>query len=895
MTIRNLEKLLRPASVALVGASSRPHSIGNTIAKNLLAGGFQGRISFVNPCYTEIEGRPCHASVGALPEAPELAVIATPPATIPGIAGELAARGTRAVVVITAGIDPATKQAILEAGRGSCVRVLGPNCIGLLIPPLGLNASFAHRSTSPGKLAFLSQSGALVTAVIDWAASRSVGFSHIVSLGDMADADFGDLIDYLAGDPDCSAILLYIEAITHAPKFMSAARRAARVKPVIAIKSGRNASAAKAAASHTGALAGADAAYDAAFRRAGIVRVRELHDLFSAAEMIAKAHVLKGERLAILTNGGGAGVLAADALADRGGTLATLSPATSALLDQQLPAAWSHGNPVDIIGDADTARYTAALRAVAADPGVDAVLVMNCPTALSSSDDIARAVVAADISNGQGKTLITNWLGADAAAPARARFTDASIPTFETPSAAVEGFMQLVRHKRGQDELMRTPPRAADGGIDRDAAQRIIADALSAGRTMLPGSDASALLATYGIPVVETRIAAGPSEAGEIAAEMLTRAGAVVLKVRSDDISHKSDVGGVRLGLATPADVEAAANDMLSRIARLRPGARFGGFTVSPQIKRPRAHELILGMAVDPTFGPLILFGAGGVGVEVINDTALALPPLDPILAEDLIRETRVARLLGGYRDREPANLGAVVDALVRLATLVTDHPAIQELDINPFLVDHNGGVCLDARVKLADPTATPRIPPAIRPYPSQWQRDETLDGVGEIVIRPIRPDDEALYAAFFDRVLLEDRRLRLFAPIKTLTHGFLARLTQIDYAREIAFVALNRSSGELLGVVRYAADPDLMAGEYGVLVRSDLKGRGLGWRLMQHLIDYARAEGIAKLTGAVLVENTAMLRMCRELGFQIEYAASDPGVVAVTLNLAGSAPRRTD
>lgn len=895
MTIRNLEKLLRPASVALIGASSRPHSIGNTIARNLLAGEFQGQIWFVNPRYREIEGRPCHTSVAALPEAPELAVIATPPATIPGIAGELAARGTRAIVVITAGIDAPTKQAILEAGRGACVRVLGPNCIGLLIPPIGLNASFAHRSTSHGKLAFLSQSGALVTAVIDWAAARSIGFSHIVSLGDMADADFGDLIDYLAGDPDCSAILLYIEAITQAPKFMSAARRAARVKPVIAIKSGRNASAAKAAASHTGALAGADAAYDAAFRRAGIVRVRELHDLFSAAEMIAKAHVLKGERLVILTNGGGAGVLAADSLADRGGTLAALTPATLARLDQHLPPAWSHGNPVDIIGDADAERYTQALQAVAADPGVDAVLVLNCPTALTSSDDVAATVVAADVANGHGKTLITNWLGADAAASARARFNEASIPTFETPTAAVEGFMQLVRHKRGQDELMRTPPRAADGGIDRAAAQRLIADAITAGRTMLPGSDASALLATYGIPVVETRIAADPAEAGAIAADLLKHAMAVVLKVRSDDISHKSDVGGVLLGLATPASVEAAANDMLSRIARLRPGARFGGFTVSPQIQRPRAHELILGMAVDPTFGPLILFGAGGVGVEVISDTALALPPLDPILAEDLIRETRIARLLGGYRDREPANLPAVVDALVRLATLVTDHPAIRELDINPFLVDHNGGVCLDARVKLVDPTATPRIPPAIRPYPSQWQRAVTLDGFGEILIRPIRPDDEALYAAFFDRVSLEDRRLRLFAPIKTLTHGFLARLTQIDYAREIAFVALNAASGELLGVVRYAADPDLTAGEYGVLVRSDLKGRGLGWRLMQHLIEYARAEGIAKLTGSVLVENTAMLRICRELGFQIDHAVGDPGVVAVTLNLADGAPRRTD
>ncbi len=891
MTIRNLDKLLKPTSVALIGASPQPGSVGSTIAGNLLAGGFKGALRFVNPRHTEVLGVACADSIEALDIVPELAIIATPPASIPGLAAELAAKGTRAIAVISAGISAAQRHAILEAGRASCVRVLGPNSLGLLVPPIGLNASFAHRSTNAGKLAFLSQSGALITAVIDWAAERSLGFSHIVSLGDMADVDFGDLLDYLAGDPSCSAILMYIEAITQAPKFMSAARRAARVKPVIAIKAGRHAAAARAAASHTGALAGSDAAYSTAFRRAGILRVNELQDLFAAAEMIGNASALSGERLVILTNGGGAGVLATDTLADLDGVLATLSADTLAALNAVLPATWSHGNPVDLIGDAGADRYVRALEIIAADPQSDAILVMNCPTALSSSADIARAVIATEAPQRAGKVLLTNWLGADCASDARRLFSANAIPTFETPAAAVSGFMQLVRHKRAQTALMRTPPPPdAANSVDRAAADGVIQSALAAGRLMLSEPEGKALLSAYGIPVVETQTVASAAAAADIARPMLARGDTVVLKILSDDITHKSDVGGVRLGLTSADAVVAAAVEMTTRIKALMPEARLRGFTVSPFVRRPRAHELILGITEDRTFGPLILFGAGGVAVEAMADTALALPPLDLVLANDLMRETRVHRLLRGYRDRPAANMAAIANMLVRLSALAANHPEIRELDINPLLADETGVIALDARVRIADPRTSLRVAMAIRPYPAHWQMTSDVPGLGTIDIRPIRPEDETLYAAFFDKVMPEDRRLRLFSPVKHLTHGFLARMTQIDYAREIAFVAIAHESGALLGVVRYTADPDLRHGEFAVIVRSDLKGLGLGWRLMQQLLDYARAEHLEAITGLVLEENTAMLRMCKEMGFTTKTWSGDPGVVHVHLQLCATA-----
>jgi len=890
MTIRNLERMLEPASVALIGASSEPGSVGLTVATNLMSGGFAGRVDFVNPKRREILGAKCHASVADLPSPPDLAIVATPPAAVPGVISALGEKGTRAAVVITAGLG-AAKQVALDAGRPYCLRILGPNCLGLMLPRLALNASFAHRAPVAGDLAFLSQSGALVTAVIDWTAARGIGFSHVVSLGEMADVDFGDLLDYLAGDAQCRAILLYMEFVTNAAKFLSAARRAARMKPVIVVKSGRHEAGARAAMSHTGALAGLDAAYDAAFRRTGLLRVRTLDDLFAAAEVLSRAPKLSGERLAILTNGGGAGVLAADELQDAGGVLAKLDSATMAKLDAVLPPTWSKSNPVDIIGDARPERYSASLAALLESAETDAVLVIACPTATVSLTDAAKAVVGviADrkTANQRTRPVLTNWLGADAARDARKLFSASGIPTFETPGEAITAYMQIVRHARAQRELMSTPPaRQFDGRCDRGHAAGQITTALAQRRTLLTAIEAKSIVGAYGIPIAESLVASDPTQVQRHAASLLAKHNACVVKILSRDISHKSDVGGVRLGLETATAAEQAAREMLERTARVKPDAKIDGFMVEPMIRRPNAQETIVGMSVDPTFGPMILFGAGGVAVEVVRDRALALPPLDLLLARQMIAETRICSLLAGYRDRPPADVDALAETLVRISDLVIAHPEIHEIDINPLLVDENGVLALDARIRVADPASSPRAPLAVTPYPSEWERSLEIAGLGQVDVRPVRPEDEALYLPFFAKVSPADIRLRFMTARKGFSHEFLARLTQIDYAREMAFVAVERSTGELLGVVRLILDPDLETGEYGILVRSDLHGRRLGGRLMQLLIEYARARAVKSITGLVLAENTTMLGMASELGFDIRLVEDDASVREVVLDL---------
>lgn len=892
MTIRNFDALFEPRSVALIGASERPGSIGATVLHNLHADGFSGPIWLVNPKHDQISGYPCCRRIADLPAAPDLAVVVTPPASVPGIIAELAAKGTRAAAVLTAGLDDKARTAMLEASRPHLLRILGPNILGLMLPRLKLNASFAHRSAPPGHLALVSQSGALITAIVDWAAGRDIGFSHVVSLGDMSDVDFGDVLDYLAGDVDSRAILLYMEAVTDAAKFMSAARRAARVKPVIVVKSGRHAAAARAAASHTGRLAGSNAVYDAAFRRAGLLRVDDLDELFEAAELLARVPRLEGERLTILTNGGGAGVLAADRLADFDGELAMISPETQAALDAFLPANWSRGNPVDIIGDSDAERYGKALRCVIDDKQSDAVLALYCPTAVGPGIAVAERVVAevneAAARSGRRPIVLTNWLGEAAARQSRAYFASHFIPTFDTPGAAARGFMHLVRFRRAQEALMRMPDgeHAAQIALDT-AAHHLIEHCGKEQRFALNEPDSKALIASSGIPVVESRAVRSPQEAGEAAGALLVDHPSVVLKILSRDISHKSDVDGVRLDLATPEAVEAQASAMLARVKELRPSARIDGFSLSPMIRRKDAHELILGISVDPTFGPMVLFGAGGTAVEVLKDTALALLPIDHDGALGLIRQTRISRLLAGYRDKPAANLEAIADAIVRLGHLAIEFDAIREIDINPLLADASGVIALDARVRLARPEEGARVPLVIKPYPAQWEKRLLIEGIGGILIRPIVPADEHLYDEFLAAISPEDHRLRFFQPKAKLTHRFIARLTQIDYARDMAFVALDMESGHLLGVARFAADPDFVSGEYAVLVRSDLKGKGLGWQLMSHLIDYARAAGLQEIFGSVLAENLTMLAMCRQLGFKVGADRDDAAVRHVSLRLA--------
>ena len=873
----------------MIGASDQAGSVGATVFRNLLAGGFSGPVYAVNPRHATVAGVRTYRDAGSLPEVPDLAVIATPPQTVPGIIEQFAARGTRAAVVLTAGLgaqrDAAGRsltQAMLDAARGRLLRVLGPNCVGLLVPGLGINASFAHTSALPGHLAFVSQSGGLTTAVLDWAKSRGIGFSHFISLGESADVDFGDVLDYLASDGGTRAILLYAESIQSARKFMSAARAAARNKPVLIVKAGRAPEGAKAAMSHTGALAGSDEVYDAAIRRAGMLRVKTVSELFDTVETLARAPAIHGERLAIVTNGGGPGVMAADALGLGGGRLAALSAETLARLDALLPATWSRGNPVDIIGDAPVERYVSALEALIAEPQADAVLFIHVPTAIVSAADIARAC-APVAANGR---VLACWLGGDTLAEARRIFTATGVPSYGTPEDAVAGFLQLAEYRANQKALMETPPSVSTDFVpDRDAAGRVVRGALAENREMLSEPEAKAVLAAYGIPVARTRIAADGGEAVRIAREM---GFPVALKVLSPQVSHKSDVGGVALNLATAEEVGEAATTMARRLRELAPGATLAGFTVQEMVRRPRAQEAILGVTVDAVFGPVILFGHGGVAVEVIRDRAVALPPLNLALARELVSRTRVARLLDGYRDRPPADRRALHLALTQVSQLVIDLPELVELDINPLLADERGVIALDARIRVAPARASGAQRLAIQPYPMEHEERAAFGG-REILLRPIRPEDEPQHAQFLGRVSPQDMHLRFFHAIREFPHSALARLTQIDYDREMAFIATSTDrpdAPETLGVVRAISDPDGASAEFAILVRSDLKGKGLGNLLMKKIVAYCRARGIRRLAGEVIEGNERMLSLARELGFAV-VAGSDPGVRQVSLELA--------
>ncbi len=897
MTVRNLNYFFQPKRVALVGASERPGSIGLHVAENLLRAGFQGEIGFVNPRRTTVLGKPCYASSGSLPFVPELAVVATPPHAVPTVIAELGRKGCRAAVVITAGVTGNLAQQMRDAARPYLLRIIGPNCLGIQVPYLNLDASFAQTFAKRGDIALVTQSGALTTAMLDWAGVEGVGFSHVISIGDSADVDLGDMLDYLAGEVMSRAVFLYIEGISQAAKFMSAARRCSRSKPVIAIKSGRHPEGAKAALSHTGALAGSDQVFSAALRRAGILRVLDLHEMFESAEVIARVKSVRGNRLAIITNGGGTGVLAADTLADLQGTLAHLEQKTLDALDGVLPPTWSHGNPVDIIGDAGPDRYRAAIVEVMLDGNTDAVMVMNVPTALASAVDAAKATIEAVAEGrklGSTKPVLASWLQRSKSEEVKPLFREAKIPDFVTPGAAVRGIIQLSRYGAAQAELMQTPPALpAEMHFNYDAVEADIALALKEGRKLMTEPEAKAVLEAYDIPTVPTRVAATPEAAAAAASGLLRGYSSLVVKILSPDISHKSDIGGVRLDLTSAEEVEKVTRQMLTDIRALRPDAILKGVTVQPMVRRPDAFELILGITVDNTFGPVILFGAGGTGVEAIGDTAMALTPLDLKLAKDLIESTRIYKLLKGYRGRRPVDLHGLAFCLVKLSSLAVQHPAIRSLDINPLLADEKGLLALDARIEVEDPKKVPPPPPAIRPYPVQWETREKLLNGEEVFIRPIRPDDEPIHAKMMSRVTPEDIRLRLMMPVREFSHQFLARMTQIDYAREMAFVALRSGPGdetEMLGVVRFFADPDYEKAEYAVLARSDLKGMGLGWVLMRHLIRYARAEGLKTLYGTVLKENATMLQMCQELGFEVKRDPDDPMLFAVTLDIKGEA-----
>jgi acetyltransferase len=817
---------------------------------------------------------------------------------VPQTIAELVARGTKVAVVITAGLgerDVASgktlRQLALDAARPHLLRIVGPNGVGVQLPPLGLNASFAHVLPEPGGLAMITQSGAMATTVVDWAKRNRIGLSAMISLGDMSDVDFGDLLDYLASETATRAILLYIEGVTHARKFISAARTAARGKPIIAIKSGRSAEGARAAASHTGAMASGDAVYDAAFRRAGIVRVNDIDELFAAAATVARVSRPAGDRLAIVTNGGGIGVLATDALVAAGGRLAELGERTMQRLDAAMPPTWSHGNPVDIVGDGGPDRYEKALRIVSEDPGVDATLVLNCPVALASELEIARTLVS--VAKETGRPYVACWLGGMEIDAARRVLDEGGIPNFATPGAAIQGFMHVLEYKRGQETILEVPPVAERIAPDTGIVRSLIEGPIAEGRALLNEYEAKALLAAYGIPVNTTLIAHTPEEAEKAAASI--GADRYVIKILSPDITHKSDVGGVVLDLDSPAAVKAETATMLAKIGAKMPQARLTGVTVQAMIRRPRAWELIAGISVDSLFGPVVLFGQGGTAVEVIGDRALALPPLNQPLARSLIDATRVSRLLHGFRDREPADLDALADVLVRLSDMMADLPEIMELDLNPILADEAGVIAIDARVRVQRATMRGEDRFAIRPYPRALEGRVTLRDGSTLTTRPIRPDDATALRAMVDRLSPQDVRFRFFSSLKRLPQTLAARLTQIDYDREMAFVALAPEDlgqqvrrGDILGVSRLSADPDNERAEFATAIRSDVQGRGLGWALMQQLIAYARVRGIGLLHGAVLRDNEQMIKLCRDLGFALNEDPDDSTVYQAVLRLAG-------
>lgn len=885
MTIRHLDSLFSPRHVAVIGASDRPGSVGATVWKNL-SQGFHGPVYPVNPRRESIGGYPCFDSVSELPEAPDLAVICTPAATVPRLIAELGARGTRAAVVVTAGLTPAQKQAMLDAARPHTLRILGPNCIGMLVPHLGLNASFAHANAAPGPIAFVSQSGALVTAMLDWANSRQIGFSHFVSLGEHADVDFGDMLDFLGSDPRTRAILLYIESVESPRKFMSAARAAARNKPVIVVKAGRSEQGQKAAASHTGALAGSDEVFDAAISRAGMLRVFTLQHLFLAAELLARFRDNRSEQLIVLTNGGGAGVMAADAAAHAGVELPLLSPETLAALDRVLPANWSRANPVDIIGDAPVQRYLDALTVLLSQEQGSAILFVQAPTAIVPSTEIAQAL--APLASEKPPRVLGCWLGHDAVNEARGLFRAAGIPDYDTPEEAVRAFSFLRQYHRHQRELMETPPAVmTDLPRDLPALRELVDFVLADGREWLTEPEAKELLRRAGIPTTPTRVVPPDVTAAVDAAETLGYP--VVLKILSHDITHKSDVGGVRLNLHTAAEVEQAVAGMLQRVAHVMPQARVDGFTVQPMIRRAHGHELIIGASIDPLFGPVILFGQGGVSVEVVADRALALPPLNASLARALIHRTRISQLLRGYRDVPAANEEAVIATLVAISQLLADIPELAELDINPLVVNPEGAMALDARVRLSarKPAGAARF--AIRPYPQELTETATMAGGRCVTLRPIRPEDETQHRVFLEKMDPEDIRLRIFYSRRSIEHSELARLTQIDYDREMAFIATGVAPDgqeETWGAVRGIADPDNQSAEFGVMVRSDLKGQGLGRILMDKLIRYLTARGTERIVGTILRENTGMLALAQQLGFTVTPHPEDRDLRSVELKL---------
>ena len=876
---QSLDAIFQPSTVAVIGASEQAGSVGRTLLWNLISNPFGGTVYPINPNRSSALGIRTYPSIEAVPEPVDLAVIATPAKTVPDIVRQCVAEGVKGAIIISAGFKEIgeegaqLEQDILQEARRGAMRIIGPNCLGVMRPRRGLNATFAGATARPGNVAFVSQSGALLTSILDWSFSENVGFSAFVSIGSMLDVGWGDLITYLGEDPHTESILLYMESIGNARAFLSAAREVALQKPIIVIKAGRTQAAAQAAASHTGSLTGSDEVLSAAFRRTGVVRVDSIADLFYMAETLSKQPRPQGPNLTILTNAGGPGVLAVDALVGNGGTLTSLSDATVDQFNDVLPAAWSHQNPVDILGDADPERYEASLKVAVEDEASDGLLVVLTPQAMTDATQTARQL--APFARGSAKPILASWMGGDEVTPGERILNQAGIPTFGYPDTAARLFNYMWRYTYNLRAIYETPVLHEDAeGQDLAAAADIIEAARSAGRTLLTEAESKNLLAAYGIPTVDTRVATTLDEALAHAASI---GYPVVLKLHSFTITHKTDVGGVQLNLEDADAVRAA-------YARIEEGAEayheggFDGVTVQP-MESLDGYELILGSSVDPQFGPVLLFGSGGTLVEVYKDRALGLPPLTSTLARRMMEQTKIYKALQGYRGRGAVDFGTLERAMVRFSELVVEHPAIKEIDINPLLASEDRILALDARVVLHDPSlALDDVPTsAIRPYPRRYSSTWTMRSGETVEIRPIRPEDEPLVVAFHQHLSEQSVYMRYASVMKLdqrVAHARLARLCFIDYDREMALVA-ERTDGEtgeaeILGIGRLTQLPGTSEGEYAMLIRDDVQGQGLGTELLRRLVEIGEDEGLDRITADILVQNRAMQQVSRKLGFEL-------------------------
>jgi acetyltransferase len=889
MGVYNLDKIFKPESIAVIGASEKKDSIGSILVQNLVQGAFQGKIYPVNPKYRTLHALKAYPSILEVDSPVDLAIIATPIATVPEIVTQCVAKNVGGAIIISAGGkevgaqgEEIEKKIVWEAWKGG-LRIIGPNYLGIICPERNLNASFVSRIPQKGKLAFISQSGAICSAILDLSPKAKIGFSHFVSIGSMVDVDFGDLIDYLAADPQVSSILLYMEGLSNFRKFMSAARAASRVKPVVVLKSGRSPAGTRAAASHTGAMAGEDAVYDAAFKRAGIVRVNTIGELFDCAELMAKQPRPSGSRLAIVTNAGGPGVMAADALSYYGLEPTPLQADTLEKLDSVLPAAWSHANPIDILGDASPDKYTEVVKICIGAQELDGVLVVLTPQAMTDPTAVAKGL--ARISKSRRYPLFASWMGGVDVEKGAEILNLAEIPTYGTPEQAIKAFMYMHEYSRNLEMLQQIPPKLSKTlKFDRNRAQDIIRQGSEREKSTLTELQSKEVLAAYGLPVNRTEIATSAEEAVQLARDM---GFPLAMKILSPEIVHKTEANGIKLDLRTENEVFEAFRALTAKAREYDPEANILGVTLQPMIMQSD-YEILLGAKMDPNFGPVILFGMGGIFTEVVKDRNIGLPPLNLSLARQIMEGTRVYTLLKGYRKRPPANIQHLEEIILRLSQLVIDFPEIVELDMNPVIVSKGEFVAVDARIVLEPAVRLSPLHLVISPYPEQYESRELTPSGLPIMIRPIKPEDAPLLVELFDTLSPTSIYYRFFGPLKALPHSMLVLFTQVDYDREIDLIALEQAEDgkeRMVATARVMSDPDGKRAEFAILVGDPWQGKGVGAILLERCLAIAKERGLETVWGMVLQENTGMQALARKLGFEVS-RSGEPGELELTIDL---------